>query len=498
MSTLKINSTGSASRALDYAGNERRPLKHQTYQWLRAHDVSQQALDTINGRVVRKAGANGLVVFATPQLGADTPVSDVKQAFKVERQRTHQNSSKNQAVRIIQSFAHAELDPTNPTDWQRANDLGVKLIEQAYPDYQAAVYTHLDSKNHNVHNHIIVSRINQRTGRKLHDRHAGDSLTHLRNINDNLARQQGWSILQRDKPVTINQTQRDLAHKGVPSYVSAIQRQALGLILNPKIKQVSDFDTALHQQGVQLTVRGNKAGNLSFRWTDSAGKKRQVRGKRLGTLFTRDNLAGILALPRAQRIKKLQQLGAKIPPQAAPQPVKQATQNQINQGVNNHEYEQRRVQGFIRVATVNRYAHGRARGRLRGTTYATQGIKQRARGVNQSTQSLSRKVSSTRPRYQQLASQLYASLQRQSKSLESHLKRLARTASTSYTKLLHQLSTPNPKVATGSLISVLQHYAKRQYDLQRQADQQREKQEQYKKRRRRLRRLRDRENGMDL
>lgn len=298
--------------ALDYAGNEKRPLKNQTKNWLKEQGVQAQDIASIRGRVVHKAGANGLSLAESQVPELDTSLSEVKKYFKAERQINHKTAQKNQAIRIKQNFANNELDPLNPQDWQKANDLGVELMEKAYPDYKAAVYTHLDSQKHQLHNHIIMSRVNTYTGKKFKDVHAGDSAERFKNINDKIAQQQGWNILPRHKAMSVRKVQRDLAKKQVPSYVSAIQEQALNSVLIAENRSLTDFKEDLNNQGVD--VLENKKGNLSFHWTDTDNKQRQVRGKRMGTLFNAPNLTKILALSRPERLAELKRQGVSSPP----------------------------------------------------------------------------------------------------------------------------------------------------------------------------------------
>ncbi|MEQ6219692.1 relaxase/mobilization nuclease domain-containing protein [Levilactobacillus brevis] len=52
---------------------------------------------------------------------------------------------------------------------KKANDLGCALAEKLYPAYQSAVYTHIDGEHHILHNHIIVSKVNLETGKKMQD-----------------------------------------------------------------------------------------------------------------------------------------------------------------------------------------------------------------------------------------------------------------------------------------------------------------------------------------
>lgn len=341
MATITINSTGNMNSALDYAGNEKRAMKNNTREWLRQNGVKEQDLNTINGRVVHKAGANGLTVFESDDPKLATSLREVKNHFKIERQLNHQTAKKNQAIRIKQNFPRNDLDPLNPEDWQKANDLGVELMERAYPDYKAAVYTHLDSQLHQLHNHIIMSRVNSMTGKKFRDTNAGDSLTHFRDINDEISREQGWNVLQRNKLVSTRQVQRDLAQKGIPSYITDVQEQSLSVILNPKVKNLDDFQAEMGYQGFEVTQRG-KSGVLSFHWTDQDNKKRQVRSKRMGSLFSVASLKKIFEIPLEQRAEVLQQQGVTLPektqnqaqlkekpqqPQTASKPERKVTNN---------------------------------------------------------------------------------------------------------------------------------------------------------------------------
>lgn len=312
MATIKLNSTGNMNSALDYAGNEKREMKNDTKDWLRENGVNEQDINTINGRVVHKAGANGLNIFESAKPEQATSLREVKKHFKLERQFFHQTAKKQQAERIKQNFSRDELDPLNPDDWQKANDLGVELMERAYPDYKAAVYTHLDSQQHQLHNHIIMSKINSVTGKKFHDTHIGDSAEHFKDINDEISREQGWDVLQRHKLVSTCKVQRDLAQKGIPSYVTDVQEQSLSVILNPKVRKLDDFQTEMGYKGFEVTQRG-KSGVLSFHWTDQDNKKRQVRSKRMGTLFSAASLKKIFEIPPEQRAEVLQQQGVSLP-----------------------------------------------------------------------------------------------------------------------------------------------------------------------------------------
>lgn len=104
-----------------------------------------------------------------------------------------------------------ELIPENKKDWQKANDLGVELAEKLYPAHQAAVYTHLDGKNHVLHNHIIINTVNLETGNKLHEK-KGEQVKKARMINDDLAEREHWHILEQPQE-RMTETEKHLVEK---------------------------------------------------------------------------------------------------------------------------------------------------------------------------------------------------------------------------------------------------------------------------------------------
>lgn len=90
---------------------------------------------------------------------------------------------------IMQSFDYRdEVDP------KTAHEIGVKLVNKLYPNYQCVVATHID-KGH-IHNHIVLSSMNLH-GRKLVDKlsHPTESLYALREVSDELAQEYGYRVL---------------------------------------------------------------------------------------------------------------------------------------------------------------------------------------------------------------------------------------------------------------------------------------------------------------
>ncbi|MEQ6219784.1 relaxase/mobilization nuclease domain-containing protein [Levilactobacillus brevis] len=52
----------------------------------------------------------------------------------------------------------------------------------------------IDGEHHILHNHIIVSKVNLETGKKMQDTQ-GHSVDSIRNVNDEIAKEQGWQVI---------------------------------------------------------------------------------------------------------------------------------------------------------------------------------------------------------------------------------------------------------------------------------------------------------------
>lgn len=95
------------------------------------------------------------------------------------------------AYHIIQSFS--PLDKITP---EQANEIGLKLCKELYPNYQCLVVTHID-KGH-LHNHICFNAINL-SGKKLEDRlvNEKEGLYSVSDTSDKIAKEYGCYIMPR-------------------------------------------------------------------------------------------------------------------------------------------------------------------------------------------------------------------------------------------------------------------------------------------------------------
>ncbi|PKX58843.1 MULTISPECIES: relaxase/mobilization nuclease domain-containing protein [Lactobacillaceae] len=289
MATIaKVTNGASAASALDYALGKDKPLHEHTERWLEENRLER--LDALKDcRAVAVGGTNGI-----------DPVI-AKEQFKAVQQAFNQTARRNQVLRITQSFALNELDPTNTRDWQRANDLGCELAEKLYPDYQTAVYTHLDGQNHILHNHIIINKVNLQTGKKLDER-KGSAVERARNANDEISKEQGWKVIE---PVREHQsrTEQDLTKKGQYSYMRDLRGRIDTTMQDTSICDFKTFSDILARSGVNVSVRGQ---NVSYAFLDANKKQRRARGKRLGTDYEKETILN--ELERRTRERTAQQL----------------------------------------------------------------------------------------------------------------------------------------------------------------------------------------------
>lgn len=287
MATIaKITNGASAASALNYALGKDKELHNDTKQWLEDNRLERPP-ELTNCRAVAVGGTNGI------------DISIANEQFKIVQQAFNQTARRNQVLRITQSFALNELDPTNTRDWQRANDLGCELAEKLYPDYQTAVYTHLDGQNHILHNHIIINKVNLQTGKKLDER-KGSAVERARNANDEISKEQGWKVIE---PVREHQsrTEQNLTKKGQYSYMADLRGRIDTTMQDTSICDFKTFSDVLGQSGVIVRERGQ---SFSYAFLDANNKQRRARGKRLGTDYDKEAIDNELARRTRERTEQ--------------------------------------------------------------------------------------------------------------------------------------------------------------------------------------------------
>jgi len=273
MATIaKVTNGASSTSSLNYALGKNKDMHEDTEKWLKENDLQKQP-EFENYRAVAMGGTNGIM----PEYAKDQ--------FRTVQQMYGQSQRKNQVLRITQSFAPNELSALKTQDWQRANNLGCELAQKLYPDYQSAVYTHIDGKKHVVHNHIIVNKVNIRTGKKLSEA-PKQTVARLRDYNDKIAKRENWKVLE---PVRERKTDTeiDLSKKHEYSYMKDLRNRIDKVLLDGSTNDFKSFTENLNKKGVIVKERGK---NLSYSFLDTNNKQRRARGTRLGTDYEKETI----------------------------------------------------------------------------------------------------------------------------------------------------------------------------------------------------------------
>ena len=271
----RVSNGSSSSRAISYAFGKNRHMKNNTEQWLANHGVKVEFPYigySENSRAVWVGGSNGI----------DGYHASDDMAFN---QRIHnQTEQKNQVKRIVQSFSHNEADPLNPADWEKANKLGVEFAKKAYPNYQCAVFTQIDNENHLIHNHIIVDKVNLKTGYKLKEPRRIDD---YRKINDELAKEYGMEVIPPKRERTLN-AENQKKKPGRKAFVSYVKETVDSLMMSDEITSKTDFIKALDEANITYTDKNKMNRFVSKTEKSKSGKAFVVRGKTLGTDYEKE------------------------------------------------------------------------------------------------------------------------------------------------------------------------------------------------------------------
>lgn len=273
----RVSNGSSSSRAISYAFGKNRHMKNNTEQWLANHGVKVEFPYigySENSRAVWVGGSNGI----------DGYHASDDMAFN---QRIHnQTEQKNQVKRIVQSFSHNEADPLNPADWEKANKLGVEFAKKAYPNYQCAVFTQIDNENHLIHNHIIVDKVNLKTGYKLKEPRRIDD---YRKINDEIAKEQGWKVIPPKREKNLN-AENQKKKPGRKAFVSYVKETVDSLMLSDEITSKTDFIKALDEANITYDDKNKLNRFISKTEKNKSGKAFVVRGRTLGTDYEKGSI----------------------------------------------------------------------------------------------------------------------------------------------------------------------------------------------------------------
>ena len=307
-----ISNGASSERAISYGFGKNRHMKNNTEQWLADNGVKVDFSYigySSNSRAVWVGGTNGI----------DGYHASDDMAFN---QKIHnQTKKKNQVMCIVQSFGHDELDPLNPADWEKANLLGREFAKKAYPEYECAVFTQIDNKNHLIHNHVYVDKVNLITGHKLKEpRRLNDFYA----INDEISREQGWKVIPPKREHKLN-AENKKKKTGRKAFVSYVKETVDSLMTNDEITSKTDFIKALDEANIIYDDKNKLNRFISKIEKDKSGKAFVVRGKRLGTDYEKEAINNELELRSRKQTTKSREQELTIEKQAITSDLRQSS-----------------------------------------------------------------------------------------------------------------------------------------------------------------------------
>ncbi|MCY8235395.1 relaxase/mobilization nuclease domain-containing protein, partial [Priestia endophytica] len=233
MATIKLGSTKSASRAINYAEK----------------------------RAVEKSGHNCDIDYA-------------KSNFK-ELRMLYGKDDGIQAHTIIQSFQPGEVTA------EQANEIGLELAKSVAKDYQVAIYTHADKEH--IHNHIVINSVNIENGSK-YQAHGKEAIERVREASDRLCKERDLSIVkEKSAEMRYTQAEKALIDNDKFSWKDDIRDKVD--IEKQHAKSYEEFKQNLTEKhGIEVLERGK---NITFKHPDN---DRKVRGSRLGNSYEKETL----------------------------------------------------------------------------------------------------------------------------------------------------------------------------------------------------------------
>lgn len=165
-------------------------------------------------------------------------------------QKKYEMQGNRVAYHIIQSFS-----PKDNITPEQANEIGKKLCEELYPNFQCVISTHID-KGH-IHNHIAVNAINL-DGKKLEDRLSNnkEGLYALSDTSDRIAAEYGCFIMPRKTYLNLKNKDYYYQYKE-QSFKEKIKDDVDSLI--PKCTSLEEFLDELSILGYEIKRGKNLA-----------------------------------------------------------------------------------------------------------------------------------------------------------------------------------------------------------------------------------------------
>lgn len=190
---------------------------------------------------------------------------DMQKKYKMNGERT--------AYHIIQSFS-----PQDNITQEQANEIGKKLCEELYSNYQCVISTHTDRSC--LHNHIAINAINM-NGKKLEDRLSNkkEGLYALSNTSDKIAEKYGCLVMEK-KQYNKNKNKSNYYHSNSYNEYQKIKYQEIKKYYNQKRQleylekyNIHSFDDIENE----ILIRRRKIKDINIVLKNQRGKVAKVQ-----------------------------------------------------------------------------------------------------------------------------------------------------------------------------------------------------------------------------
>ena len=169
-------------------------------------------------------------------------IADYAYEYMMSTKRQYGKTDGIIAFHSYQSFKEGEVTP------DIAHEIGVKLAEEMWNDYEVVVATHQNT-NH-IHNHFIINSVSYKTGKKYNNDKA--TYARLRHISDSLCQEYGLSTLEED-----TRYKNSYKNKWQDNDYYRIAKEDIDTIISESISS-KQFITKLKQLGYQYYIRYDK------------------------------------------------------------------------------------------------------------------------------------------------------------------------------------------------------------------------------------------------
>lgn len=170
------------------------------------------------------------------------------------------------AVHLVQSFS-----PNDNITPEQAHQIGLKLMQKCFPQYQVVIATHIDADH--IHNHFLINSVSPLDGKKFQDNLKKINL--IKKESDRLCYQNNLNVIEKDnvtKYRPLDQATLNAAQRGK----------------SWKVQLVKDLDVALEKcKSKNDFVNFFEENNYEIKWTDkniTLKKNGEAKGIRLDTL----------------------------------------------------------------------------------------------------------------------------------------------------------------------------------------------------------------------